>query len=80
MRVPPQNWRRDCKRSFGRANQSLDATVAAMEELSRAKVHHVAAAIRSIAADWGKIRALVDEVNVASQERSRGDCARRPGQ
>jgi methyl-accepting chemotaxis protein len=38
----------------------------------KAKVDHVAAAIRSIAQDSNKIQVLVDEVNVASQEQSRG--------
>jgi methyl-accepting chemotaxis protein len=38
----------------------------------KAKVDHVAAAIRSIAQNSGKIHVLVDEVNVASQEQSRG--------
>ena len=36
------------------------------------KVDHVAAAIRAIAEDSNKIKVLVDEVNVASQEQSRG--------
>jgi methyl-accepting chemotaxis protein/methyl-accepting chemotaxis protein-1 (serine sensor receptor) len=39
---------------------------------SKEKVDHVAAAIRSIAQDSNKIQVLVDEVNVASQEQSRG--------
>jgi methyl-accepting chemotaxis protein/methyl-accepting chemotaxis protein-1 (serine sensor receptor) len=38
----------------------------------KAKVDHVAAAIRGIAQDSGKIQILVDEVNMASQEQSRG--------
>lgn len=38
----------------------------------KAKVDHVAAAIRGIAQDSTKIQVLVDEVNVASQEQSRG--------
>jgi methyl-accepting chemotaxis protein/methyl-accepting chemotaxis protein-1 (serine sensor receptor) len=38
----------------------------------KAKVDHVAAAIRAIAEDSTKIQLLVDEVNVASQEQSRG--------
>lgn len=38
----------------------------------KAKVDHVAAAIRAIAADSNRIHVLVDEVNVASQEQSRG--------
>ena len=36
------------------------------------KVDHVAAAIRAIAQDSTKIQVLVDEVNMASQEQSRG--------
>jgi len=38
----------------------------------KAKVDHVAAAIRGIAEDSTRIQVLVDEVNVASQEQSRG--------
>jgi methyl-accepting chemotaxis protein/methyl-accepting chemotaxis protein-1 (serine sensor receptor) len=38
----------------------------------KAKVDHVAAAIHAIAEDSTKIQLLVDEVNVASQEQSRG--------
>lgn len=38
----------------------------------KAKVDGVAAAIRAIAADSNQIQVLVDEVNVASQEQSRG--------
>lgn len=38
----------------------------------KAKVDHVATAIRAIAADSNRIQVLVDEVNVASQEQSRG--------
>ena len=38
----------------------------------KAKVDHVAASIRAIAADSNQIHVLVDEVNVASQEQSRG--------
>ncbi len=38
----------------------------------KSKVDHVASAIREIAQDSTKIQMLVDEVNVASQEQSRG--------
>jgi methyl-accepting chemotaxis protein/methyl-accepting chemotaxis protein-1 (serine sensor receptor) len=59
------------------AQAAKDTAVLIEDSISRsrdgkAKVDHVAAAIRTIAQDSNKIQVLVDEVNVASQEQSRG--------
>jgi methyl-accepting chemotaxis protein/methyl-accepting chemotaxis protein-1 (serine sensor receptor) len=51
---------------------SLIADSIARSRDGKAKVDRVAAAIREIAQDSTKIQVLVDEVNVASQEQSRG--------
>jgi len=51
---------------------SLIADSIARSRDGKAKVDQVAAAIRGIAQDSTKIQELVDEVNVASQEQSRG--------
>ena len=61
-----------------RSAQAAKDTASLIEESiaksrdGKSKVDHVAAAIRAIAQDSGKIQLLVDEVNVASQEQSRG--------
>lgn len=61
-----------------RSAQAAKDTASLIEESiarsrdGKAKVDHVAAAIRAIAEDSNKIHVLVDEVNVASQEQSRG--------
>jgi methyl-accepting chemotaxis protein/methyl-accepting chemotaxis protein-1 (serine sensor receptor) len=59
------------------AQAAKDTSTLIAESITRShdgkeKVDHVAAAIRSIAKDSNKIQVLVDEVNVASQEQSRG--------
>ena len=61
-----------------RSAQAAKDTASLIEESiaksrdGKTKVDHVAAAIRGIAQDSTKIQVLVDEVNVASQEQSRG--------
>ena len=61
-----------------RSAQAAKDTASLIEESiarsrdGKAKVDHVAAAIRAIVEDSKKIQLLVDEVNVASQEQSRG--------